>query len=152
MRSLALAALALLAASPAFASATFPPEIDSTLSLAAAPACTLCHQTLSGGFGTVVKPFGQQMQARGCAAGDLDSLNNALAALEGEASDVDGDGIGDIQELRDGTDPNSAGDASGPEYGCIGNVAPVRSVWPGAAVVLAALALIAVRRRPAASP
>lgn len=66
--------------------------------------------------------------------------------------DVDGDGIGDIQELRDGTDPNSAGDASGPEYGCIGNVAPVRSVWPGAAVVLAALALIAVRRRPAASP
>lgn len=136
-------------ATPALASQEFPPHIDDTLTLGYEPVCTICHQTLTGGFGTVVQEFGQAMQARGLVAGDLTSLENALAALDAEGSDVDGDGVGDIQELRNGSDPNSASGGEGPEYGCVGNVAPVRSSWPGAALVLTALALIALRRKAA---
>ena len=127
----------------------FPPEIRDTLSLDYVPVCTICHQTMAGGFETATRPFGQMMQDRLLVAGDLTSLNNALAALDGENSDVDEDGVEDIQELRDGTDPNSAGDVEDPpEYGCIGNVAPLRSGRAGAALVLTALALVAARRRP----
>ena len=136
-------------AAPALASQEFPPHIDDTLTLGYEPVCTICHATLTGGFGTVVQPFGQAMQSRGLVAGDLTALENALAALEAEGSDVDGDGVGDIQELRNGSDPNSASGGDDPEYGCIGNVAPVSSSWPGAALVLAALGLIALRRKTA---
>lgn len=140
--------MSLLALAFVLASPTFPPEIDAHLSLGYEPACTLCHDSLAGGFGTVVQPFGQKMQARGLVAGDLGSLRGALDDLESEGSDVDGDGVADIQELRDGTDPNSSGGlAEPPEYGCIGNIAPTRSSWPGAAAVLAAIAFVSRRRR-----
>ena len=152
MRALLAAVFVFLFATPALASNSFPTAIDGHLSLGYEPVCTLCHQTLLGGSGTVVQPFGQKMRSRGLVANNLPSLNNALDALDAEGSDVDEDGIGDIQELRDGTDPNVGGSASGPEYGCIGNVAPVRSAWAGAALMLAALSLIAARRRPASSP
>ena len=88
------------------------------------------------------------MQSRGLQPADLQSLRNALTALEAEGSDVDEDGVGDIQELRDGTNPNLAGGLEDPpEYGCLGNVAPTRSVWPGATLALAALAILVRRRR-----
>lgn len=140
--------IALLAyTSVALASPVFPQTIDAHLSLGYEPDCTVCHATLAGGFGTVVQPFGQKMQARGCAAGDTTSLETALDALAAEQSDVDSDGVGDIQELVDGTDPNSAdGAVDPPEYGCIGNVAPTKSAWPGAAIVLLGLAFTARRR------
>lgn len=152
MRALLAAAFLVLIAAPAAASAIFPPGIDDHLSLGYEPVCTLCHQTLAGGFGTATQPFGEKMRSRGLVAGDVTSLNNALDALtfETPASDVDGDGVGDIQELRDGTDPNTAAGTleDPPEYGCLGNVAPVPSGRAGAALVLAALTLVATRRRP----
>lgn len=108
-------------AAPAQASEIFPPEIRKELELDAAPNCTICHATDVGGLKTVVKPFGLRMQERGLLYRNLPSLRIALTALEGEGSDVDGDGVSDIDELRDGTDPNV--DPSGkapivPEYGC----------------------------------
>lgn len=147
MRVFAAFLLTCAFAGTAAASPSFPPEMDAHLSLGYEPVCTICHQTLTGGLGTVVQPFGVKMQSRGLVAANLETLRTALNALEAEGSDVDEDGIGDIQELRDGTDPNSSGAFEDPpEYGCLGNVAPVRSRWPGAMLVIAALAIL-VRRR-----
>lgn len=145
IRSLFLAVL--LFAVPAAASSPFPSSIDGHLTLGYAPQCTLCHRDLNGGSGTVVQPFGEKMRERGLVSGNVPSLDNALDALEGEGSDVDGDGVGDIQELRDGTNPNPQGLDEPPEYGCLGSVAPTRSVWPGATLAAAALALLVRRRR-----
>jgi hypothetical protein len=112
---------ALVVTAPARASEVFPPEIRQVLELEAEPSCTICHATNSGGLKTVVKPFGIKMQSRGLLYKNLPSLRIALAALEAEGSDVDGDGAPDIDELRDGTDPNvsSSGEAPlVPDYGC----------------------------------
>ena len=148
MRALALFIVLLAFAAPAAASPSFPPEMDAHLALGYEPVCTICHSTLLGGLGTVVQPFGIKMQSRGLQPADLQSLRNALTALEAEGSDVDEDGVGDVQELRDGTNPNLAGGLEDPpEYGCLGNVAPTRSVWPGATLALAALAILVRRRR-----
>ena len=138
----------LLLAPAASASEEFPPEIQDFLQLDYTPVCTICHATDLGGLGTVVQPFGMKMMSRGLVAGDLDSLHTAILALDAEGSDVDGDGVGDIDELRAGTDPNTGLDAEPPEYGCLGRVAPTRSAWPGAALALAAAALAVIARRP----
>jgi hypothetical protein len=147
---------ALAVAVPARASEIFPPEIRQVLELEAEPNCTICHATNSGGLKTVVKPFGIKMQSRGLLYKNLPSLRIALAALEAEGSDVDGDGASDIDELRDGTDPNvsSSGEAPlVPDYGCSVGSGPssAGSAGSGWAVlglgVLAALAWMRGRKR-----
>ena len=136
----------LVVATPALASDVYPARIQLELSLAAEPPCTTCHASDLGGFGTVVQPFGQSMMARGLVAGDEQSLVNALAALSAEGTDSDGDGVGDIDELIAGTDPNSAGGlAPPPEYGCLGNVTAGTRASPWPLLPLAAFALL--RRR-----
>ncbi len=136
-----LAAAALLFASP-----IFPAEVQTHLSLGSAPQCTLCHQTLAGGLGTVTRPFGMTLMARGCQAGDLVSLDNALDAMAGEPTDSDGDGVGDIAELQAGTNPNG-GEGPEPEYGCFGRIGPARPPALGASVVALAIASLVRRRR-----
>jgi len=119
LRRLVLA-VSVLVGGLAHGSSIFPPEIRAHLSLSYTPACTLCHNTPSGGFGTVTTPFGQSMRARGLVAQNLGSLDTALDALAAEHTDSDGDGVGDIDELKAGSDPNVAGGGSAtpPTYGC----------------------------------
>lgn len=147
----ALAITFLLAGAPvAHASLPFPSEIADHLGGdTPVPPCTICHSNDLGGLGTVVQPFGVKMMERGLVAQNVASLRLALDALEAEGSDVDGDGVPDIQELRNGTNPNPEGGLGDPpEYGCIGNVAPTRSAFPGATLSLvAALAAIGLRGR-----
>ena len=116
----ALLAVTVLAGGLAHASSIFPPEVRAHLGLSYTPACTLCHNTPSGGFGTVTTPFGTSMIARGLVAQNLQSLDTALDALAAEKKDSDGDGVADIDELKAGTDPNVAGGGSypPPSYGC----------------------------------
>ena len=140
--------LGLLAAAPALASASFPATVQSHLALAQQPACALCHLNGITGLGTVTTPFGRTLRAHGCLAANDATLISALDAMQADASDSDGDGVPDIQELLAGTDPNVASGGDGGveplppiRYGCGASVAP------GLLGALGALALLRVRRR-----
>ncbi len=154
-RFLLSVALFLLAfgATPAFASASFPPTIQAELALASAPPCTLCHRNDVGGIGTVVTPFGRTLMNRlGVAAANVGSLKAALAADKAQNLDSDGDGISDIDELQAGMDPNvgASGEVAGldvplPETGCA--FATRKSVGGAGAVMFVCLGLVLVGRR-----
>jgi len=107
----AVAALALPAA--AHASTIFPSEVQSHLGLKSVPACTLCHQTLSGGFGTATQPFGATARNNGAVALSTSSLDSALDKMKASGVDSDGDCVGDIAELIAGTDPDNGSDNPG---------------------------------------
>jgi hypothetical protein len=91
------------------------------------------------------------MKARGLQAKDDVSLTNALDAMDRDHVDSDGDGVPDIQELLDDTDPNTPGDVRltgqpGPNAGCGGGQkADTTGRTPAAAIGLLLLAL--ARRR-----
>lgn len=130
--------------SAALASGNYPGLVAQELSVDA-PACSLCHDGATT-FGTVTTPFGAAMLEAGLVASDEDSLVSALATLESEGTDSDGDGVGDIDELLDGTDPNGIGDGGpGPAYGCVGSTRPGRPL--AGAALLAMLAGVLLRRR-----
>ena len=138
--------LVLLVAAPARASSVFPDRIRVDLALSYTPACTLCHVGAPG-IGTAATPFATSMRARGLVAGNLSSLDTALAALEAEHTDSDHDGVPDIEELKAGTDPNVAGGSlETPTYGCFN----VTGQGPGVGSILAALGvlLLTMRRQP----
>ena len=154
--ALAAAAALTLIAVPARATPNFPSAVASHLGLATSPDCTLCHVGPTQ-IGTVVTPFGTSMRARGLVLYDEKSLTTALDALAAERKDSDGDGTPDIDELRAGTDPNTAGDGTGPagtpapdepRYGCGAHVAPSARA-PGAIVslMLASVFTALARRR-----
>jgi hypothetical protein len=110
MRSVVLipASLALLLApSVAFATAGFPGDIQSDLSLTYAPPCTVCHETDSGGSGTVTRAFGKAMRAQGLQPDNSASVQSSLDGLAKDKTDSDCDGVDDIQQLKDGRDPNT---------------------------------------------
>lgn len=115
-----LIVIAALAWAPvALASNSFPFAIHMELNLTADPPCTICHASLEGGLGSVNKPFGRAMMDAGAKASDTTLLIAALKTLEAAGTDSDGDKVPDIQELKDGTDPNPAS-SEGPslQYGC----------------------------------
>jgi MYXO-CTERM domain-containing protein len=148
------------------ATPTFPATIRSAESLTYTPACTLCHRGVPS-VGTVTTPFGINMRQRGLVAYDEASLRAALAAMESDQVDSDGDGTPDIDELRAGTDPNSATAAPSPDGGSsssgggqppaapnfpdpsygFGCGAGVGSSGSAAGIALMALALLARRRK-----
>jgi hypothetical protein len=140
LAALALAG-ALLAPSAAHASAIFPSEVQAHLGLKSVPACTLCHQTLSGGTGTATRPFGVTARANGAVAGSVSALDGALDAMKSKNTDSDGDCVGDIAELIAGTDPDNGSDnpgacgdggsSSGSDGGSSGAVTPPESTGPG---------------------
>jgi Bacterial TSP3 repeat len=156
-----LGLLALSLAPHAAASKTFPAALRNKLGLAELPyapmGCQLCHQDDNGGVRTATKPFGRSVLKDGAAGGSVPSLLAALNTLEAEGTDSDGDGIGDIAELKAGTDPNVALSSTGeplpmdeiplPETGC--GLARGRTASPIAwALLLGALCFGARRRRP----
>jgi hypothetical protein len=122
-----------LGALSAHASATFPEALRKKLGLTAivgpAPGCRLCHKDDVGGLNTATKPFARSLRSVGAMATSVPSLLDALDTLEGDGTDSDHDGSGDIAELRAGTDPNVAETPDGtppsateeiplPETGC----------------------------------
>lgn len=154
MRRLPLAPIALFAVfaipTAADASPAFPGVIEEQLELAAAPACTLCHTSPSGGSGTANTAFASYLKSRGLRAGDEGSLRNALRALVGEKHDTDNDGVPDDAELKAGEDPNGDVDTSVPpvKYGCGAEIATQPSMTPfGLVLTATALFGMVVRRR-----
>ncbi len=117
-----LIALAVAAPLAARATPNFPTAIARDLQLSAPPACTICHATNEGGAGTVVKPFGKYLVSRGLVPFDESSLAGSLAAAQGERHDTDGDGLPDVEALKQGLDPNgspsSAPRVEDPSFGC----------------------------------
>jgi len=115
-------AVALTAPIAARATPNFPAAIQKNLQLSAPPACTICHATNDGGSGTVTKQFGKYLVSRGLVPFDENSLAGALAAAAGERHDTDGDGILDIDALKQGLDPNGSSSPTAaledPTFGC----------------------------------
>ncbi|APR84444.1 Hypothetical protein A7982_09793 [Minicystis rosea] len=119
--------IALFAPSVAWATPTFPDAVKTDLSLSYTPPCTICHTTPGGGAGTASQKFAESMKDRGLMSNNTDTVAAALAALDGEHTDSDCDGIGDVAQLKEGRDPNTGEyiDGSGkptPEVdgGCVG--------------------------------
>ena len=148
---------AALFALDAAATPSFPSTIRAVESLSYVPDCSLCHRGTPA-VGTVTTPFGISMRQRGLRMYDDPSLRAALAAMEAERVDSDGDGVADIDELRAGTNPNvgtladggaapSTTDFPEPSYG-VGCATGAGSAQSAALVALAAIAALAVRRRP----
>ena len=104
------------AAAPARASRDFPRAIEADLGAVHAPPCSICHLNGVTGMGTVVTPFGEAMRERGLIGGDVTSLKVALDAMAYDQVDSNGNGILDVDEIRQGTDPNAGRPV--PTYGC----------------------------------
>jgi hypothetical protein len=137
------------------ASETFPQAVQEHLDLACAPQCTLCHTTPAGGAGMIDKLFGGAIFGQGARAKMPETIPAALDTLEANGSDVDMDGVTDIDELRAGMNPNP-GDTELCliTYGCGARIAsgnasrPAVNGWGALAAALAAIAL-ALRLRKA---
>jgi hypothetical protein len=141
-----------LALGTAWASPSYPAALQDAAGMACSPSCVVCHATAAGGGGTANQPFTGALVARGLVGGGADStLVSALAQLDADGVDTDGDGVTDLDALAAGADPNGgadlcgAGAPTGPTYGCV-------QAAPGPTVpLLAALAVLlaASRRRGA---
>jgi hypothetical protein len=150
----------LLLARGAWASDVYDAAIKSELGLPPGPLlCTICHASLIGGPDTVIKPFGLTARKLGLNKQDVPKLKEVLQLMEATNIDSDCDGIGDIAELRKGSDPNSGETDAGcanamdpPRYGCycrLSALSAKKSTGPsGAAFASAELfAVLLVARR-----
>jgi MYXO-CTERM domain-containing protein len=90
----------------ALANPYFPDTVKQQLGLSSAPECTLCHQTNSGGEGTVVTLFGKYLMSQGLKEGSKSSLITALSKAEAAKYDGNKNGIDDITDLKQGNNPN----------------------------------------------
>lgn len=137
-----------------------PAVIEKTLGTPCTPPCTICHASLSGGIETLYSNgFWLSLAAH---EWDLTNagLADALLRLESAGVDSDGDGIGDVAELRSGRNPQLPGDellCAGlelPAYGCGAEIAPRREredaprrAFGAAALSALCLSVWLVRRR-----
>jgi hypothetical protein len=108
------------------ASPDYPARIQDDLGMPCAPPCTVCHRDNRGGLGTVAQPFGKAMMAAGLRFFAPQTIDPALAELEAQRTDSDGDGQPDVLELSAGRDPNGDLDLCGltPRFGCGAQIAP----------------------------
>lgn len=154
--SIALALAALVAAAPAWGVPDRREQLQAELAPPCDLQCTVCHDTNAGGGGTARKGFVQELLLRGFDVSSSASLADALAAMEAEGVDSDGDDVPDLTEIAAGMDPNSGSDSAAlcgagapptPAYGCA-RVAP-RGLPPGGAgwLVAGLVAAAALRRR-----
>jgi hypothetical protein len=161
--ALLLAAAALMAVAapePAFATPTFPFDIESDLSLSYVPPCTVCHAGTPS-VNTATTPFAESMKARGLIPNDDASVGAALTRMASDRVDSDMNGQSDDDQLKAGCDPStdiaiqpgascSGGTTDlGPSttYGCGAQVARGQGApWQGAALLLAGFAAVLARR------
>ncbi|MEO7032974.1 MAG: thrombospondin type 3 repeat-containing protein [Polyangiaceae bacterium] len=150
---LALSAIVTLAwSSAAHAKEEFPGQIENQYKLGYQPPCSVCHTADNTGSATPRTAFALALRSRGL-TGSNQTLSIALKQLEADGVDSDGDGVTDIQELKDGTDPNSSGnasikDAQEPGYGCGGTPPTGRGgAMQGIAVALGLAWALLFRRR-----
>jgi hypothetical protein len=148
--TLAFALLGLVWSSIAHAEREFPAVIQADLELSYEVPCSVCHLKESTGAATARTPFALALKARDFT--DEGSLSSALARLKADNFDTDGDGVSDVEELKVGTDPNSAAnanliDAQEPGYGCGGSAPHGRNVGQAALGVAALTWLLARRLR-----
>lgn len=153
--ALALAAATALAPA-ALASDTYPGAVQSALGTCTMQ-CTLCHTTLAGGPGNLNTGFGEAIQATAelsirqpsSIAAALQKMEEgpcieSLGAMPVQGPcDSDGDGTGDVEELRQGRDPNVSGEGNicgGPTYGCGARVARGTSDFDWVALLIAGAA------------
>ena len=134
-------------AGPAFASSTYPGEIQNKLGIQSPPLCTICHKDLNGGSGTVIQAFGQTMiNTYGLTGGSAtDLLDDALDKSAADKKDSDGDGQTDVDELKAGTNPSQAGGGAvtPAKYGCFETTGTIAATVP-ASPRLASLAIAAL--------
>jgi hypothetical protein len=164
-----LCCAALLCPELARASESYPTIVAQTYVLPSEPECTLCHSTIEGGPDTITTAFGKNIEARGARGKIPASLRPALIEAANERQDSDGDGVTDLQELRDGTDPNLEGDAiqggggagGEIEFGTLDDLPPLpahgcafgsRLPGSGPTSLLCAGALLALLRRRRKTP
>ena len=116
---------ALCSTNVAAASPSFPAAVRESLALTVEPSCSLCHQGAPSGT-TATSAFVVSARARGLRSSDPASVKSALAKMESDKVDSDGDGVPDITELRKGDDPSAAAGQANVEatYGCIASLAP----------------------------
>jgi hypothetical protein len=160
---LAAAAFVLGTAGVAKADPAFPPVLKRDANIPCDVTCLVCHDSLEGGFNhfrltdTGAPGLGATLKGFGLVYYDPTTVATALAADKAANSDIDHDGVGDVDELTAGTDPNSVGGvlcgADVPEYGCGGShVAKSQSI-DGVATAFAAFGFVAgaawLRRRRA---
>ena len=152
--SIALTTLLLTLASTALGKPEFVEPLEEATGAPCLPQCNICHASLSGG-GEPVQPFVESLERFGEIEGE-DAIKAAVALLEQQGVDSDGDGVGDIEEIRAGQDPNYAGDAliCQPDVGCGAHIAPRPStaLWQrgallGPLVLLLGWRLVGRRRK-----
>lgn len=154
--ALGLASASLLAPM-AHASPEYPNVVRDTLDLPCPPQCVLCHTSNPGRAGNVRQGFAATVGI--LRPDDPDTLRKLLRELEQAmpAPDTDGDGMPDVDELREGRDPNVSGEgdicALDVRYGCGARVEPQSPLSPTGtgAALLGLLGLgLWIRRRHAA--
>ena len=130
--------------SSAWARPEFPGIVQTTLKpdLLCPPTCTICHTTPNPvDETTATQLFVNNLSLAGPAGITEESLPDVLLALEQQVCtnpedrscpggmctkpcDADGDGMGDVEEIRNGRNPNNSTTMPCPEYGCFARVAP----------------------------
>ncbi len=120
----------LVAAGSAAASPGYPQILYDEVDAGCAPPCTVCHETIRGGWDTATKPFAEALMHQGLVGDDEESLEIALEYLD---ADSDGDGRSDLDALRAGLDPNDSTEPLCPvESGCVvASVPGHRATAPG---------------------
>ncbi len=160
LRFLAVAATFALGGTVSFqasASDSFPAYLAEKYEMPCAPACTMCHLTNEGGLnmfreGSFVVSLLNVGNAIGSPteAGAPASMDPTLAAMAAMGTDVDLDGVTDIEELKVGSDPGGGAEdlCQVPKYGCGASVAPTAPTRFGAlGLALSVMLVLFFRRR-----
>ena len=135
----------------AWATPEFPDALAEATGLPCDASCTVCHSTASGGPGTATQPFAVSLLDAGAMPYDVASLDAAIEAMAADRTDSDGDGVGDVDELAAGDDPNSTASLCGqltPTYGCFNTAGAA----PALGLVVGAFGTLLRRGRAGSAP